>query len=82
MPGGSYLSVGGTSLAAPHVAGIAALMLSAAPHLKGHVEVLEELIRQTAVPKIGDCGGDRPNNSFGWGRVDALAAVQAALEAK
>jgi serine protease AprX len=82
MPGGSYLSVGGTSLAAPHVAGIAALMLSAAPHLKGRVEVLEELIRQTAVPKIGDCGGDRPNNSFGWGRVDALAAVQAALEAK
>ncbi len=82
MPGGSYLSVGGTSLAAPHVTGIAALMLSAAPHLKGRVEVLEELIRQTAIPKVGDCGGDRPNNSFGWGRVDALAAVQAALEAK
>ncbi|MFN4218290.1 MAG: S8 family serine peptidase [Candidatus Bipolaricaulia bacterium] len=82
MPGGSYLSVGGTSLAAPHVTGIAALMLSAAPHLKGRVEVLEELIRQTALPKVGDCGGDRPNNSFGWGRVDALAAVKAALEAK
>ncbi len=82
MPGGSYLSVGGTSLAAPHVTGIAALMLSAAPHLKGRVEVLEELIRQTAQPKVGDCGGDRPNNSFGWGRVDALAAVKAALEAK
>jgi subtilisin family serine protease len=82
MPGGSYLSVGGTSLATPHVVGIAALMLSAAPHLKGRVEILEELIRQTAVPKVGDCGGDRPNNSFGWGRVDALAAVQAALEAK
>lgn len=82
MPGGSYLSVGGTSLAAPHVTGIAALILSAAPHLKGRVEVLEELIRQTAEPKIGDCGGDRPNNSFGWGRVDALAAVKAALEAK
>ncbi|MCX8104000.1 MAG: S8 family serine peptidase [Candidatus Bipolaricaulota bacterium] len=81
VPGGSYLSVGGTSLAAPHVAGIAALMLSAAPHLKGRVEVLEELIRQTAIPKAGDCGGDRPNNSFGWGRVDALAAVKAALEA-
>ncbi len=82
MPGGSYLSVGGTSLAAPHVTGIAALMLSAAPYLKGRVEVLEELIRQTAVPKIGDCGGDRPNNAVGWGRVDALAAVKAALEAK
>jgi len=82
LPGGSYLSVGGTSLATPHVVGIAALMLSAAPHLKGRVEILEELIRQTAVPKVGDCGGDRPNNSFGWGRVDALAAVQAALEAK
>lgn len=81
-PAGGYLSVGGTSLAAPHVAGIAALMLSAAPHLKGRVEVLEELIRQTAEPKVGDCGGDRPNNTFGWGRVDALAAVKAALETK
>jgi subtilisin family serine protease len=81
-PGGSYISVGGTSLAAPHVAGIAALMLSAAPHLKGRVEVLEDLIRQTAEPKMGDCGGDRPNNTFGWGRVDALAAVKAALETK
>ncbi len=79
-PGGGYLSVGGTSLAAPHVTGIAALMLSAAPHLKGRVETLEELLRQTALPKVGDCGGDRPNNSFGWGRVDALAAVKAALE--
>jgi hypothetical protein len=69
-------------LAAPHVAGIAALMLSAAPHLKGRVEILEELLHQTAEPKIGDCGGDRPNNTFGWGRVDALAAVTAALETK
>ncbi|MCS7198576.1 MAG: S8 family serine peptidase [Candidatus Bipolaricaulota bacterium] len=82
VPGGSYRSAGGTSLAAPHVTGIAALMMSAAPHLKGRVEVLEELIRQTAIPKAGDCGGDRPNNSYGWGRVDALAAVQAALEAR
>lgn len=81
IPGGGYLSVSGTSLAAPHVAGVAALMLSAAPHLR--VEIIEELLRQSSEDKFGsDCGGDRPDNTYGWGRIDALAAVKAALETK
>jgi len=41
---------------------------------------LENIIRQTAVPLTTsqDCGGDGPtdvpNNVYGWGRIDALAA--------
>lgn len=82
---GAYASFSGTSMAGPHVAGLVALIISARPDLAGQVETIEEIIRQTAVPKTTeqDCGnidGDSvPNNTYGFGRVDALAAVQAAL---
>ncbi|MEM9822658.1 MAG: S8 family peptidase, partial [Bacteroidota bacterium] len=69
-----------------HVVGLVALMISANPALAGQVDLIEDLIEQTAVPKTiddEDCGGvsglEVPNNTYGYGRVDALAAVQAAL---
>lgn len=81
LPGDRYISASGTSLAAPHAAGVAALIFQAAPHLKGRVDIVEDLLRQTSLDRPGtDCGGDRPDNTYGWGRLDALAAVQAALE--
>jgi uncharacterized repeat protein (TIGR01451 family) len=79
-PGGSYGYKDGTSMAAPHVAGLVALLWSAAPHLIGNVERTEDIIRETAQPVANDsCGGDvdgHPNNVYGWGIVDALAAIQ------
>jgi len=80
--GGTYGTLTGTSQAGPHVAGVVALMISADPALAGQVELIEELLREStshAVIATGSCGGTAstavPNNLFGWGRIDARAAV-------
>ncbi|MBN1486263.1 MAG: S8 family serine peptidase, partial [Anaerolineae bacterium] len=69
VPGGIYQEWSGTSMATPHVAGIAALMRSAAPSLS--VDRIIQILKKTAVP----LGAYVPNNDEGWGRVDAFAAL-------
>jgi len=82
-----YASWAGTSMSAPHVAGLIALMWEAGPCLMGDHAATETLIEQTATPisyatNNGDEGPDNvPNHATGWGEIDALAAVQAALAA-
>ena len=83
IPNNSYGTKSGTSMAAPHVAGLTALLISAQPALAGQVDELENLIEQTAVPLFTQpdtCGGDtitsHPNHTYGWGRIDAWSAFQ------
>lgn len=73
--GGSYQKWNGTSLASPVVAGVLGLMKSANPAL-GATE-LEALLLASA----DDLGAPGWDPYYGEGRVNALAAVQAAQEA-
>ena len=66
-------------MAAPHVAGAVALVLSAAPQYSGDADAIEQLLTSTAEPVSNDQCGDPepPNNVWGWGALDVLAAVRA-----
>ncbi len=86
LPGGTYGPESGTSMAGPHLAGVVALMWSANPALIGDIDRTEQILIQTAQPykgaePPGECftGGARPNNAYGYGIVDAYAAVKMAL---
>jgi subtilisin family serine protease len=81
LPGGGYGALDGTSMAAPHVAGVVALMWAANPRLVGDIGRTAEILRSTArvaglAASTVDCGDER--NVRGAGLVDALAAVTAA----
>jgi hypothetical protein len=84
VPGTGYESGwSGTSMAGPHVAGLVSLLISASPSLAGNVSGIEDIIESTAVhlTTTQTCGGTQgqsPNNAFGWGRIDSLAAYNAA----
>lgn len=68
----NYATLTGTSMATPHVSAAAALLWSVRPDLT-NLEV-RDLLLSTAV----DLGAAGPDRYFGYGKVDAAAAVDAA----
>ena len=75
VQGGGYRLMEGTSISAPHVTGIVALMLEVKPNLD-YDQVVD--ILQSTARSDGFTGNSLPDNMFGAGKVDAMGAVQAA----
>ncbi|HKX53980.1 MAG TPA: Ig-like domain-containing protein, partial [Nitrosospira sp.] len=73
--GGSYGAVSGTSFSSPVTAGVVALMMAAKPSLPN--TQIESLLYSTAV----DLGAAGRDPYYGYGRVSAARAVQAAAGA-
>lgn len=78
VPGSKYEGGwSGTSMAGPHVCGVAALLLQINSSLT--VDQLEKIITSTAVARTDSEYPTSPNNGYGSGRIDAYAAVSSLL---
>jgi len=77
VPGGSYGSNQGTSMATPHVAGAVALLWSARPALRNQITLTEQILDSSAIHiSSTECGSNGwPNNTYGYGRLDVRAAL-------
>ncbi|MDT0399161.1 MULTISPECIES: S8 family serine peptidase [Streptomyces] len=88
LPGGSWGYMAGTSMASPHVAGVAALIKSTHPHASPALvkALLYAQADATACTDPYDINGDgkvdavcegpkNRNGFYGWGTADALDAV-------
>ncbi len=78
LPDNEYAYWSGTASAAAHLSGLVALVIDAAPELAGDVDALETIVTESAVhllsSQCGD-GSNSPNNVYGYGRIDAPAAI-------
>ncbi|MEM7821441.1 MAG: S8 family serine peptidase, partial [Candidatus Aenigmatarchaeota archaeon] len=75
LPNDNYASWSGTSMATPHVSAVIALLLQANPNLTD--SQIKNALYKTA-KDLGLKGWDR---YYGWGRIDAYAALNYVLAA-
>ena len=73
VPDGEYSNLSGTSMATPHLCGVVALLFQKNQNMTP--EMVYNLLLDNADQPTG--AGPYPNNTFGWGRVNALKLIQA-----
>ena len=69
VPGGRYANYSGTSMAAPHVSGAVAVLLSANPN------ATYEQVVQALTSTATDIGSKGPDTAAGYGRINVDAAA-------
>ena len=71
IPGGLYGVISGTSMAAPHVSGLVALLRQKNPNA-----TVDE-IKKAILTSTDHLGHALPDNNYGWGLIDCMAALNA-----
>ncbi|WP_275423317.1 S8 family serine peptidase [Geomonas subterranea] len=79
LVGTDYIRLAGTSMAAPHVSGVAALILAANPDLTR--EQVISILRHSADDQVGPVDSDKPGFDpfYAWGRLNAARALSMAF---
>lgn len=75
-PNNGYQTGGGTSAAAPGIAGVSAMLYQAYKDNNGGAEPKSSLIKGIMLNSADDLGRPGPDYDFGWGRVNAKRAVE------
>ena len=79
IPGGAYGCFQGTSMASPHTTGVAALIISQFGKSKnGNWQLAPDKVTYRLIESAVDIGAAGRDKCFGYGRIDALRAVNGA----
>ncbi len=75
-PNNDYYTFGGTSAAAPSIAGVSAQLYEAYGDANGGALPQSALIKASILNTANDAGNEGPDFKFGWGIVNALRAAK------